>query len=297
MANNSLTQFKGDNSFGIASIKEQIELGIKFFLDWSFLSASAFVNVHKDDTSYLGGDASRLYPIDGGAVWQTSRFNWVWESGIENSTQPIDISGVWVSGEFKLQNDTSGYAHTVDYDNGAIVFTTPISPSSVVEAEYSYRYVYVAPVDKSPFLQELQFDSLNYTKGVGNLVPDQSVQLPAVGIKVVSSKFSPYQIGGGQWNHVKVEFTVVAENSHDRDVICDILGDQSDRSIYLIDINSGFVPHQDNPVMYPDIVLDEDYRFHKCFWGKTEKSDYLRLNQNLFLGRVTTILDIARIGI
>jgi hypothetical protein len=321
MPNRSMSQFKGNTAFGEASIKEQLEAGIISYLNWAFLGIGAFVNVYKDNAAYYGGDQSQLALVDEpnyteGQVWQASRYDWVWESGIENDTQPIAISGVWVDGSFRTLNDPSGYAHYVDYPNGRVIFTSAISPSSIVEAEYSFRYTHTISVDQSPYMQLLQFDSLDYSNaqfqqtgsGMWDDSPYHTVQLPAIGVQLTTSSYKPYQIGGGQWQYYDVMFTIAAENSHDRDVICDILADQSDRHIYILETNdmasgnafpiNNLGQLQDNPIMYPDLIAeDSGYRYHKCMWRSTQKTDAIRLNQNLFIGRVRTTLELVRLSV
>ena len=59
-----------------------------------------------------------------------------------NNTKP-GISGVYVDGAFKPSTITGTYAHHVDYFDGRVVFDTAIPTGSVVQAEFSYKWINV----------------------------------------------------------------------------------------------------------------------------------------------------------
>ena len=83
------------------------------FYDWGFLDRGSFYNIQIPQSGIYGGDRHKLRSSDNpnytdGQVWEGYRQNWVWESGIDGTTQqPVTISGVFVDNEFYATGNTT----------------------------------------------------------------------------------------------------------------------------------------------------------------------------------------------
>jgi len=190
-----------------------------------------------------------------GQVWQSSRKDWVWETGIQyrpdpvycQNFSPINISGVYVNNNF-LPGPT-GVAATgyyINYPLGQIVFDKAIPKTSKVELDYSYRWcqVYKSSSDSSwKELQELTYTpnpSINQTNtGDYSISANHRIQLPCVIIEPASRTSStPYQLGGFSHFHEQdILLHVFAENNVDQNRICDIIRLQKGYMMKLYDIN------------------------------------------------------------
>jgi hypothetical protein len=245
----TLYTFKSLTHYGKVTISEQLEVNLTSFFNWGLLEVGAFTNVRIPNTTIRGGEAPyKLRPVvdpnfANGRVWESQRCNWVYESGLNYSTQPIYHSGVFVNGVFK-NTAASGFAHYVDYPNGRIVFDTAISPSSTVTCEYSYKRVKVTDIDDPLFrlIQERSFhtDDANIPSGNGEWarLASSRLQLPIVAVEIMADcSFSPKMIGGGQYKHQEVAFHVIADTALERNKLCDIIAAEKERTLLLFDIN------------------------------------------------------------
>jgi hypothetical protein len=276
-------KFSGVNNIGQHLFMSQIENNIKSFLDWGFLNIGAFINVARPNQNIYGNPLSKLKPTEdpnfnNGQVWQTMRKDWVWEDGIEysqciqpaipitpstpcpvdllpetpcpdiyiQSVSPILITGIYINNVFYDLNTVGAYSYKVDYINSRIIFNSPISLSSNVEMEYSYRWVQVYNYDNAQWWRQLQyqtdansehFNQLN--KGDFSILSNNRVQLPAIIIETISRGLSrPWQLGDKSLI-MKQELLlhIVAENMADRNKIIDILRLQQDKIIQMYDTN------------------------------------------------------------
>lgn len=305
------TKFRGISHVGSGAITSKISAGLESYLNWAFLDIGGFTNVTRPSSGVYGGYAHYLQHqsdpnFDTGRVWQGYKQNWVWESGLDYSTQPVQISGVWVNGSFKYQTD-SQYSHYVDYPGGRIIFDSGISPTDTVELEYSYRYVGVYPYD-SPYIQDLQYETWNYNgsnyiEGSGQYgqLPSTRIQLPAIGIEVVNRRdFYPLQLGGGHGMFNRVVFHIFTEYNSDCETLVDILGNQVTKPIYLYDTDRVAI-HNVYPLdyrgmivsgamMYPNLIAN--YTWKLAIWQDTTVQEKRRVNPHLFNGKVATNLEM-----
>ncbi|MFO7745710.1 MAG: hypothetical protein R6V36_10045 [Psychroflexus sp.] len=239
----SVTQFKGYTDIGTPSLTEVIEDNIVTYIDWGFLELGAFFNIDIPSSGAYGGDRHKLRSINDprytdGQIWEGYRQNWVWESGLDYSTQPTSISGIFVDGEFYPKG--SGYH--INYKNGQVVFDTPIDTSSEVKLEYSHKWITSIGSDNLSWLQQLQTHSfrtddrlLSANSGIWNKLADSRLQLPFVAVETVNKEYEGYQLGGGQWARTEVLLHVVAENAQTAKRISSILSSQNEKTIYLFD--------------------------------------------------------------
>lgn len=241
----------GDEKFtGVGSINDyllisNIENNLKSFLDWGFLNIGGFINVSTGANTYNDNPSKLAIVSDpnysDGQVWQTKHHDWVWESGIDfNGSSPTLISGVSVNGT----PVATGY--TVDYINSRIIFDSPISPSSTVEMNHSYRWVQVHKSSSNlVWWKQFQFDIVNdltqFNTNTGEyaVFSQNRVQLPSVIIETVPRGLSkPYQLGNKSLiTEQDVILHIIANNPAHRNSILDIIRLQDDKVIWLYDTN------------------------------------------------------------
>ena len=224
------------------------------FFNWGFLCAGGFNNVQIGTnfaSGAYGGDFSVLRCVSDpnyslGQVWEGFRQDWVWESGVTYSLQPIQVSGVWVNNIFHPLSGVGTYAHFVNYPWGRIVFNNPIPKNSKVQANFSYR-LFSFQSSEQTWFKELMFNSyrvddpqfLQQGSGIWNVLAENRVQLPAIVVNVVPRRVTfGYELGGTDYVHQDVVFHILAENSADRDTLIDCISYQQDKTIPTFDKNS-----------------------------------------------------------
>jgi hypothetical protein len=286
MYNITNEKFSGIKHIGDHLFLSQIENNIKGFLDWGFLNIGGFINVSRPDKNIHGNPLAKLKPTEdpnfsNGQVWQTMRKDWIWEhdvvysrcidnplpsgtisiatpcplsilpltpcpeSNIE-SISPILIDGLYINNTFYPINTVGSFSYKVDYINSRIIFNSPIPLSSVVEMEYSYRWLQVYNYDNAQWWRQLQyqtdsniqhFNQLN--KGDFSILSNNRVQLPAIIIETVARGLSrPWQMGDKSLiMKQEIVLHIVSETMADRNKILDILRLQQDKIIRMYDTN------------------------------------------------------------
>lgn len=287
------TEFKGIEDISKASLNAQLEANVVSFINWGMLEIGGFGNVTTTASGAYGGNQSTLSLMKdprytNGQVWQGFRQNWVYESGIQWATQPINISGVYVNGTFYPSDTTGTYKHFVDYPQGRVIFDSPISTTATVKVEYSYKYVNVVDAE-TPWFRTVQQrsyrldDSQFRAAGSGEwaAISENRVQLPVVIVEIDTTRnFSPYQLGDGQYVKQNVNLHVIAETPFDRNQLIDILSLQNEKTILMYDRNtvrdSGLMPLDYRGALvsgartYPDLVRDEGVY---TYWRKLRFRD------------------------
>lgn len=272
------TRLRGFDNYHDAGLSETLEINFKFLLDWAFAGLGAFGTTTYAASGWYGGDPSRLRLSEDpnysrGQVWQGFRGNWVWETGVEGGTQPVRVSGVYVNGTFYGVATTGAYAHRVDYPNGQIIFDAAISPSAVVRAEFSYRYINVVTVEDKKWREFHTYSMRNddahflqYNSGVWSTHPENRLQLPAIVIDAARNvSAAGWQLGTAlPVKQQTVNFYVIAETDYDAKKLHDILTDQYGKRFNLMDLDrygaaTGFpLDAHGSPVpsawMYPEMV-------------------------------------------
>lgn len=181
--------------------------------------------------------------VTNGKIWQSLNPNWVWEQGMESGDTPIAYSGVYVNGVFYAANTAGPFKHYVDYRHGRIVFDTAIATTSVVQAEYSHRWLNIYDQDvpwfKDIILEQFETDQQAAT-GYASLLNNNQLKLPALVVESVPRRrFVPRQLGDlSQWVYVDYLFHILAETDVDLTTIVDIVTSQKDSTIYLFDSNA-----------------------------------------------------------
>jgi len=287
------TTMKGFSDFGKPTLGEYLKTNLISFFDWSFVDKGAFTNVLIPQSGAYGGTWHKLLPVmdqNAGAtstttnVWEGPRNNWVWETGVSVSQQPIRVSGVYLDNVFQPLNN----GNYVDYPNGRVVFDSGISINTNVTAEYSWRYINVLDASHLPWFRQVEYDSMQrgllpdvYGSGSKGQIPQTRLQLPAIGVELVDRDYYPLQLGGGQYAKTDIILHVFAESDTDAGRLADVLSFQNDKTILMFDIDrmaqSGVFPLDwrggvvSGALMYPDLVktnVEGGY-----LWNKLRFSD------------------------
>lgn len=265
-------KFSGVTNIGSHLLMSQVENNIKSFLDWGLLNIGAFINVTRNQFNIYGNPLHVLKPTEDpnyavGQVWQTMRKDWVWEESvtfnngvnpsvspspsvapsIPLSISPIDISGIYINNVFyPVGTNDPTYGYYIDYLNSRVIFTNPISTSTIVEMEYSYRWAQIYRYDNAKWWQQLQYrtdeNALHFNQiqsGDFSILSNNRVQLPAIIIESVArAQSEPYELGNKSLIvDQDLLLHVISENRNDRNILIDILRLQQDKSIWLYDTN------------------------------------------------------------
>lgn len=307
---------KGFNKVLEYTIANETQDNLIEYFDWGLLEKGNYFNVTLGEQDYNGNDYSLLKPTNNtnflsGEAWEGFRKNWVWQSGVGFDPEPMvgsddllpGISGIYVDDTFYPADTTGEYAHNVDYFNGRVVFDSPISIESKVQAEYSYKYISVIYATSLPWLRELYINSMDLSNRDNVKVPaEMQIQLPAIAIEIVPTRtLKGYQLGPfGQFVNTDVLFHCVAEDDMTRNKLIDIVSMQNDSNVKMFDSNkiadSGAFPLNSfgytvsGAPRYPELI--EEYG-GECFRIKDVNVQAIdMINSNLHAGvvRITTEL-------
>lgn len=314
----SYQSLKGFNNIFEQTLNNELQDNIIEFLDWGLLEKGNYFNVTLGETAPNGSDYSLLSLSNNsnytsGQAWDSFRKNWVWQSGIGYSPEPLvgtndsipGISGVYVDDVFYPSDTTGSYAHKVDYFNGRIIFDSPIPTGSKVQAEYSYKYVNIVYSNSIPWLREIQYNS-NEPGSTSNLPSEMIVQLPAIAVEIVPRRtMRGFQLGGGQFVYTDVLFHCLAEDEMTRNKLVDIISLQNDKSIFTFDsnkiANSGAFPLDYNGVpvsgalRYPELV--DYYRGERLRFQNSIVQGMELINSNFYAGIVRTTVETIHTSI
>lgn len=304
-----LTSFKGISNIGDTTHGKTMRNSVAAYIDWAFLEAGAYFNVNVGASGAYGGDRSQLRltkdpRYTAGRVWEGYRQNWIHESGIPRTNEPIQISGIYVNNSFLPIN--SGYS--IDYTNGRVIFDTPVSSTGVVKVAYSHKWIDVSTDDEN-LNQRVQNNSFRVDdpnffnhSGIRAMIAENKIQLPAIIVESpVTREYEGYQLGGHQWCRPDIVLHVFAEDKDTSLKIANILSNQKDGVLYAIDTNR-LATNGQNPLLangtknpsgvyYPQIIAysgDGGYRDTANFQhGKiniieTEEQNNRQINQNLY---------------
>lgn len=315
MARQRYYPLKGIGDIHEYTLSNDIQDGLLEYFDWALLEIGNYFNVTYGELAPNGNDYSRLRLSDNpsysdGQVWEGFRKNWVWQSGITYTPEPLvgddndhpGVSGVYVDGDFYPNNTSSDYAHYIDHYNGRVIFDSPIPTGSEVSLEYSYKWINVMYANNVPWVREIQEKTLEPNasflqreKGDWNIPPEARIQLPAIAIEIVPKRtFKGYQLGGGQWVYTDVIFHCIAEDEITRNKLLDIVSLQSDKNIILFDSND-INNNNDYPLdyrgvptsgalMYPELMQE----YGNCLLRLTKATvqEVVSIGSDVFAGTV-----------
>jgi hypothetical protein len=283
----SYLRFKGIQDYGETTVSDELMLGLQAWMNNAFLNIGAFSNVTIPTTGAYGG-SEHIFRIVSepnysyGQVFESFRSNWVYESGIDYSSQPISISGIFVNGTYYPIGTTGTYSYTLNYPLGRVIFNNAIPESSVVSAAYSFRYVNVYN-SQTPWFMNVMDTSLRRDlgdfsqagSGIWSILGQSRVQLPAVIIDP-SPRFrlEGLELGNSVQNRYQdVLIHVLAEEPWTRNKIADDLSYQRNKQFYTFDydkiLNSGVYPIKYdgslNPsgLLYPALIPEPPNSYRK----------------------------------
>ncbi len=278
------------------------------FYDWGFLDRGSFYNIKIPQSGIYGGDRHKLRTADDpnytdGQVWEGYRQNWVWESGVDGTTQqPVTISGVFVDGSFYATGNVSKPFY-IDYPNGRVVFDTALATTSTVQLEYSHKWVQVIPAEGVSWFRQIQQRSFRNEEGFQvsasggwAQLGETRVQLPALAIEVIPARsMEGYQLGGGQWVNNDIIFHVISENHWECNNIMDATLYQNDRTIHLFNPTtvgiSGVYPYNyrnelnENAIpsgLYPKLI--DNFFYKRCWINSSRAQDVTQISPDLYIG-------------
>jgi hypothetical protein len=315
-------KFKAISDINRPFITNNLVNGVIDFCNWSLLNIGGFVNVTRSPavSGVYGGDRFRLRRVtDGrftvGTVYEGFRSNWVWESGLDYTTQPIHSSGVWINDTFYTSNHAT-YGHYVDYPRGRVVFNNSLPANTVVQTEFACRTAFFVD-SETDYVQRLMWDTWDVSRsdwlgssGNWSDLSDLRLQLPIVGVKIVDNmSFAPYALGGGQWCNTDVLYYIFTEDKYTKRQLCDILAAQNDKTIWIpnyalmksdpdypLSLNYYGTPVV-SAVQYPDLVGESGYRWRKVQFMNTKVQDNMSVHNNLHKAIVRTTVQIIMYNI
>lgn len=306
----SPTLLNGLESLSNYSYPEILEHNLISFFDWGLINGNGFLNVRIPTSGAYGGDFSRLRLVKDarytdGQVWEAARMNWVWETGLSSSVQPISISGIYVGNTFRPTTDGTYY---IDYPNGRVIFNNAISTSSIIKVEHSSKFVNVTSTQNVPWLRlgqnnSFRVDDSNFLANSGNWnnYGETRVQFPTIALEILQEKLSGFQIGGNQYCRNRINFFIIAEDKNTVDRLAHIIDIQREKTIYLFDSNNiatndkfplnQFGTPNSGFLTYPSLVQysgDGGYRYTRgVLWGKmsfidSEVQERQQVMQNIY---------------
>jgi hypothetical protein len=245
-------ELKGFASVRFNTAYNEVEDNLISFFDWGLLNKENFYTIQKDQTlsslinEYspepfdfaatksvkLNTDMSLMKPsnitnVTKGVLWEGIYDNWVWESGVDTYVKPIIASGVYVQDVFYPSSGTTGqYEHFIDYNNGRVVFKNPVSLTSKVQVEHSFKWINVCGSNVLDSIRLINEKSQPFT-----------YRTPLVCIEVPNRSQSGLQLGGGQILKFDVIFFCFATSDNMCNRIMDIIGFQNDRTIQFYNKN------------------------------------------------------------
>jgi len=241
---------KGNNNFYDYSVSDVLGENLKQFYIYGLLEKGAYTAAIFSDTETSGQTTlQRSYdPRYGNRVYEGMGPSWVWQDAASvpsGYASVFQVSGIYVDKTF-YPTDTAGiYAHSVDYNNGRIIFDNGISDSVTVECEYVYNDVDILLSDESKWKKIVydytsQFNEIGSVQpsGLSSLIKENRGWLPTFVIEIDEiPNINGLQLGGGEKQEFVVRYHVFASNPFVRNRLIDIVHGQFQKVLDLYNIN------------------------------------------------------------
>jgi len=242
--------------------KALVKSNLDLWLNNLFLKDGFFTDVSTGETDVYSRDISEMINVSDfsyadGRVWQSAFKEWVHESGIipteSTTTPPLVASGVTVDGVFYPKDSAApgfnpAFSHALDYRNGRVIFDTPITLTSTVQGEFSYKEITVALAatfenEQKEFYFETAYKDNPYQTGVITFPEENSRTLPMVMIDVTQMSYDSYELGNAS-NRLDLQGSLIvwARDDYTRDQIEDLVGSQEHVVALGIDFNTAPYP-------------------------------------------------------
>jgi hypothetical protein len=305
-----MSTFQHVYDIGQRDVISSLEDNIKSFLDWGFLNIGAFIDVNIPSNSSNVGPAFATVVTDpsvaSNTIWETPRKDWVYESGISHSNRsPINISGIYLNNTFLPGPSGSGsYTYSLNYSLGRINFNKPVSSSSKVCLNYSYKYIQTYKANESFWWKEVQNNTYYSNNPDYNISSNHRIQLPAIIIETIPrTVLTPYQLGTSE-NIITQDILlhIFTENPVQRNSIIDILILQKDKSLYLNNITKILKDNiysldykgqpNSNRLNYNQLQNNSAYFTNKCYINNVFLSELNTFSSSMYNGVVRWSLEI-----
>lgn len=306
--------------FGESTISDNIETNLIYWLNYNLLNTGAFFNINISTSGSYGGEFSRLRLSNdrnytSGQVWESPRKQWVWQSSIESSVQPISISGLFVNNIFRPSSGIGPYSFEIDYPNGRVIFNNAIPTTSVVKMEYSFNYFQLYNSD-NPWWLDLQRNSFRIddssflisSSGFWAKPPQKRIQMPAIVVQATPEmKKIPYNIGNLDCFHEQdFRFYILTESNRDLKWVIDMITGQNEQlhpafdtnklwlsGVYPIDMENGSlnVATSNYPTLIDDFPLNNVWSFKKFRGTYTDGIVGQNSNRPLFTAMIQATIE------
>ena len=239
------------NYFGQATNRTHIRENVMWMLKESFINAGGYYNISSGTLGYDGSDlsvmAASYQPEHSNfQFWKGMSHQWVWESGIiptyTGGSDPIQVSGIYVSGVFYPSGDGGQYDHYIDYNRGGIVFTSAMPSGLNVFCDRSERATFIYPAESNEY-RELLFEQLRLYdnipgSGLDTISPEFSSFLPAIFVKVDQSRTTPYELGSmAKFVDFRITFDIFSEDLQQLDFLRDSCLSLEGQPMKTFDVN------------------------------------------------------------
>ena len=292
------------------------------FYDWGLLDKGGYNNIYIPTSGMYGGSKHLLKPANDpnyapNQVWQGFKNNWVWETGVARTTQPVQISGIYRGSTFLpfTYNSSSGYyvgsGYRIDYPNGRVIFNTPIPATSVVSLNYSYKWATVQKSEGITFFRQIEqagsrLDQFPSSSGDWIQLGQNRVSLPAIFVENPKKRsYTPYQLGGGQWANTDILMYIISDRLEICTDILDMISYQNDRVIHMFNTNT-VSRSGDFPINYTGDLknksnsytkLLENHYYNNCRIYNTVINDPVEISYSTYVGTVRFSTEIQLAGV
>jgi hypothetical protein len=292
------------------------------FYDWGLLDKGGYNNIYIPSSGMYGGSKHLLKPANDPNYapyqsWQGFKNNWVWETGVSRTTQPVQISGIYRGNTFLpfSYNSSSGYyvgsGYRIDYPNGRVIFNTPIPATSVVSLNYSYKWATVQKSEGITFFRQIEqagnrLDQFPSSSGDWIQLGQNRVSLPAIFVENPKKRsYYPYQLGGGQWANTDILMYVISDRLEICTDILDMISYQNDRIIHMFNTNT-VSKSGDIPINYAGDLknksnnytkLLENHYYNNCRIYNTVINDPVEISYSTYVGTVRFSTEIQLAGV
>lgn len=304
-----MSTFQHVDDIGQRDVISSLEDNIKLFLDWGFLNIGGFIDVNIPPSGNSGPAFAKLVnnpSSPNNNIWETARKDWVYESGVaHNNRSPLNISGIYLNNTFLPGPSGSGsYTYSLNYQLGRISFSGPISSSSKVCLNYSYKYIQIYKANESIWWKELQNNTYYTNNPDYNISSNNRIQLPAIIIETIPrTVLTPYQLGTTE-NIITQDILlhIFTENPVQRNSIIDTLVLQKDKTLYLNNItkilkdNIQPLNHKGEPnsnrLNYHQLQNNSAYFTNTCYITNVSVTELNTFSSSLYNGVVRWGLEI-----
>ena len=243
--------FRGIERFGQLTTRSLIRENIISSLSQAMIDAGGYYNFSTGTLGYGGFNFSQLRPsyrpeVSDFRFWAGNSSNWVWESQSPTYTggaAPIQVSGIWVSGQFYYERDGGAYDHYIDYAKGGILFTNPKPSGLNVFCQHSERAGFVYPSTSPEYRKLFNAHLRNWRgsppgSGYDEIPQEIKTFLPGIFVDIKRKEGVPYELGSAvRMDKYSVSFDIITEDMIHYDFLMDCCTSIQSNTIVGYDAN------------------------------------------------------------